>query len=215
MAEAPVKRRLAAILVADVAGYSRLMGENEVGALAALKALRSELVDPKIAEHEGRVFKSIGDGLLAEFPSVVNAVACAVDIQRGLEAHNTNLLDQEAIQLRIGVHAGDVIVEGDDVFGDGVNVAARLEAIASPGGVVVSDTVRNHLGNRLNLRVEEMGEQSLKNIDRPVRVWRILLSDEATMAIGSRSHAGQVTPSIAVLPFTNMSSDHEQEFFAD
>src|SRR4029450_4921084 len=177
MAEALVKRRLAAILAGDMAGYSRLMGENEVGTLAALKALRSELVDPKIVAHEGRIFKSTGDGLLAEFPSVVNAVACAVDIQRGLEAHNANLLHQEAIQLRIGIHAGDVIVEGDDVFGDGVNIAARLEAIAPPGGVVLSDTVRNHLGNRLNLRFEEVGEQFLKNIDRPVRVWRILLSD--------------------------------------
>jgi TolB-like protein len=215
MTEAPVKRRLAAILAGDMAGYSRLMGENEVGTLAALKALRSELVDPKIVAHEGRIFKSTGDGLLAEFPSVVNAVACAVDIQRGLEAHNTNLLHKEPIQLRIGVHAGDVIVEGDDVFGDGVNVAARLEAIAPPGGVVLSDTVRNHLGNRLNLRFEEVGEQFLKNIDRPVRVWRILLSDEAPMAIGSRPLVGQVTPSIAVLPFTNMSSDQEQEFFAD
>src|SRR5262245_2593898 len=197
MTEAPVKRRLAAILVADVAGYSRLMGENEVGTLATLKALRSELVDPKVAEHEARIFKSTGDGLLAEFPSVVNAVACAVDIQRGLEAHNTNLLGQEAIQLRIGVHAGDVIVEGDDVFGDGVNVAARLEAIAPPGGVVVSDTVRNHLGNRLNLGFEEVGEQLLKNIDRPVRVWRILLRDEEPIAIGSRLLVGHVTPSIA------------------
>ena len=161
MVEDPVQRRLAGILAADVVGYSRLMGRDEIGTLGALKALRSELVDPKIAEHKGRIFKSTGDGALAEFPSVVNAVACAVDIQRGMEARNANLPDDRSIRLRIGVHVGDVIMEGDDVFGDGVNVAARLEGIAPPGGVAVSSTVRDHVGNRLDLRFEEMGEQSL------------------------------------------------------
>ncbi len=215
MAEERVQRRLAAILAADVVGYSRLMGRDEIGTLASLKALRAELIDPKMAEHKGRVFKSTGDGILAEFASVVNAVACAVDIQRGMEARNADPPDEGAIRLRIGIHVGDVIVEGDDVFGDGVNVAARLEGVAAPGGVVVSGTVRDHLGNRLDLHFEEVREQSLKNIDRRVQVWRILLSGPTPMATVPRSDGGIVKPSIAVLPFTNLSSDPEQEFFAD
>src|SRR5687768_3648114 len=141
------QRRLAAILAADVVGYSRLMGQDEAGTLTALRALRTEIIDPKVAEHSGRIFKSTGDGCLAEFPSVVNAVACAVSIQEAMPEHSTN----HNIQLRIGIHVGDVIVEEGDIFGDGVNVAARIESLAPPGGIAITDTVRDHMGSRLTL----------------------------------------------------------------
>jgi adenylate cyclase len=147
-----LERRLAAILAADVVGYSRLMGQDEEGTLAALKALRADVIDPKITEHKGRVFKTTGDGVLVEFPSVVNAVACAVEIQRGVQGRNADLPDEKQVKLRIGVNLGDVIAEGEDIFGDGVNVAARIEGIAPPGDVVLSGTVRDHLGSRLDLQ---------------------------------------------------------------
>jgi adenylate cyclase len=198
-------------LAADVVGFSRLMGLDELGALASLKSLRSELIDPKITEHKGRVFKATGDGVLVEFPSVVNAVACAVDIQRGILPRNADLPDSKKINLRIGINLGDVIVEGEDVFGDGVNVAARLEALAPVGGVAMSATVHDHLGKRLDLSFEDQGEQSLKNIDRPVRVYVVRLGGEpARPALPLPDK-----PSIAVLPFQNMSGDSEQEYFAD
>jgi adenylate cyclase len=210
--EKAVERRLAAILAADVVGYSRLMGQDETGTLAALRKLRSELVDPRISEHKGRVFKTTGDGLLAEFPSVVNAVACAVDIQRAIATRNADLPDDRVIQLRIGVNLGDVIVEGEDVFGDGVNVAARLEGIAPPGGIAVSGTVRDHLGNRLSLEFEDLGEQQLKNINSPIRVY---CAQAAVQPQSRPALALPDKPSIAVLPFTNMSSEPEHESFAD
>src|SRR5215813_9166077 len=206
MAEERAQRRLAAILAADVVGYSRLMGRDELGTFASLRALRTELIDPKITEHKGRVFNSTGDGILAEFPSVVNAVASAIDIQRSVQARNGDSSDEGAIRLRIGIHVGDVIVEGDDLFGEGVNVAARLEGMAPPGGVVVSGTVRDHLGNRLDLCFEEGNERLLKNIDRPVQVWRVSASPSRAMTVVPRSNAGHAKSSIAVLPFTNMSS---------
>lgn len=206
-------RRLAAIMVADVVGYSRLMGQDEAGALQALKALRAEVVDPNIAEHKGRIFKATGDGVLAEFPSVVGAVTCAVEIQRMIMRRNADLPEDRAMALRIGVNLGDVIVEGEDLFGDGVNVAARLEGIASPGGVTISGTVRDHLGNRLDLLFEDVGEQVFKNIDVPVRVYKVRARAVATPT--THTPALPDKPSIAVLPFQNMSVDPEQDYFGD
>jgi adenylate cyclase len=196
-----------------VAGYSRLMGENEAGTLAAVRKLRAEVIEPKIAEHQGRLFKSMGDGFLVEFPSVVNAVACAAAIQKTMVARNADLPEDRPVQLRIGVNLGDVIVEGDDVFGDGVNVAARLQGIAHPGGIAISGTVRDHLGSRLDVTFEDIGEQRLKNIVQPVRVFLVRLGVSELRPKLNRALPDK--PSIAVLPFTNMSSDPEQEFFAD
>src|SRR5512140_1904727 len=168
-----MERRLSAIVAADVVGYSRMMGANEAGTLEALKAARAEIVDSRIATHQGRLVKLTGDGMLVEFPSVVNAVACAAEVQRGMRDHNAGVPQDRRIEFRIGVNLGDVIVEGEDIFGDGVNVAARLESIAKPGGITISGSVRDHVGNRLDLAFEDMGEQALKNIERPIRVYRV------------------------------------------
>src|SRR4029077_8957629 len=175
MPEERAQRRLAAILAADVVGYSRLMGANEAGTLAALKAHRKELIDSQIAEHEGRIVKLTGDGMLVEFPSAVNAVACAIEIQGKMRERNADVPDERQIEFRIGVNIGDIIIEDGDIYGDGVNVAARIESVAKPGGVAVSGTVRDHVGNRLDLTFEDTGEQALKNIERPVRVYNVLL----------------------------------------
>lgn len=214
-----MERRLAAILAADVVGYSRLMGIDEAATLTALNAHRNELVDAKIAEHRGRIFKLTGDGMLVEFPSVVNAVACAAEIQSKMNERNADVPESRRIEFRVGINVGDVIVEGDDVFGDGVNVAARLEGIARPGGIAISGTARDHIGNRLNLAFEDMGEQTLRNIDRPVKVFRVALGQRSSLvsSIASRpiEPSEEVKPSVAVLPFANMSGDTEQEYFAD
>ena len=184
-------RRLAAILAADVAGYSRLMGADEEGTLERLKALRRELLDPKIAEHKGRIVKTTGDGMLVEFASVVDAVRCAVAVQQAMPERNTGVGADNRIELRIGINLGDVIVEGDDLYGDGVNIAARIEALADAGGVFVSNTVHDHVRDRLPFVFEDLGEQQVKNIARPVRVYRVrpTLTHPAANAPGSPSPA--------------------------
>ena len=211
-----MERRLSAILAADVVGYSRLMGDNEAATLAAFKKLRTDFIDPKVAEHQGRIVKLTGDAILIEFPSVVNAVACAADVQLGMRARNTGVPQERRIEFRMGVNVGDVIVQDGDIFGDGVNVAARLESIAPVAGIAVSQSVRDHVGNRLDLTFEDMGERRLKNIDRPIRVYSISLDAPSSAQTSDMRPAGlEERPSIAVLPFLNMSGDPEQEYFSD
>jgi adenylate cyclase len=208
-------RRLAAILAADVAGYSRLMGADEEGTLERLKALRRELLDPKIAEHRGRIVKTTGDGLLVEFASVVDAVRCAVEVQQAIPERNTDIAADNRIELRVGINLGDVIVEGDDLYGDGVNIAARIEALADAGGVFVSNTVHEQVRDRLPFLFEDLGVQQVKNIARPVRFYRVRDPDAAVKGPVTVALPRLDKPSVAVLPFANMSVDPEQEFFAD
>jgi adenylate cyclase len=215
-------RRLAAILAADVAGYSRLMGADEEGTHERLKAHLRELVDPKIRAHQGRIVKNTGDGFLAEFSSVVDAVRCAVEVQRGIAEREPGEPEERRIRFRIGVNLGDVIVEEHDIFGDGVNVAARMEALAEPGGICISRMVRDQIRDKLPYAFEDLGEQSVKNIVRPVRVYALRPEAIADLSAASLSSGASISEpvsaprlSIVVLPFTNLSDDREQEYFAD
>lgn len=211
-----VERRLAAILAADVAGYSRLIGLDEEGTLGRMRSIRAELIDPKIAEHRGRLVKTTGDGLLVEFASVIDALRCAVEIQREMAGRSDGFPADSRIDFRIGINVGDIVIENGDILSDGVNVAARLEGLADPGSVVVSARVHEDTAGKLDLNFEDLGEQTLRNIARPVRAYRVRPAERpAATAAAPAVLALPDKPSIAVLPFQNLSGDHEQEYFVD
>ena len=207
--------RLAAILSADIVGYSRLIGLDEEGTLARVNAHRREFLEPTVAEHRGRIAKRTGDGALIEFMSALDAARCAIQVQRGMTQRNAGVSDDQRIQLRIGIHLGDIIIEEGDVFGDGVNIAVRLEGIAPSGGICISDDVYRQVGGEVDVQFQDIGEQRLKNIIRPVRVFKYPLDAATTATPNSSDFALPDKPSIAVLPFQNMSGDPEQEYFAD
>ena len=209
------QRRLAAIVSADVAGYSRLMGRDDSATLAALKAHRRNLIDPKIAEYAGRIVKTTGDGLLLEFASVVDAVRCSVEVQRGMADRNASVPGDQRIDYRIGINVGDIIVDGDDIYGDGVNVAARLESLAEPGGICVSAIVRDQAHTDLGVEFTDFGEQNIKNIERPIRVFRLGVRATGAKAMSAGVGRSQELPSIAVLPFVNHSHDEGDEYFSE
>jgi adenylate cyclase len=222
MAEERLQRRLAAILSADVVGYSRLMGIDEAGTLARLKAMRRDFFDPLITAHSGRTFKLMGDGALVEFASAVDAVTCAIEVQKQVQEHNTGSPEDSRIQFRIGINVGDIIVEGDDIYGDGVNVAARIQALADPGGIYISRGAAEQVRDKVPIKIETRGEQTVKNITRPIEVFCIIAEDRDAIVVAINKSETHIQtsmvvdkPSIAVLAFNNMSGDPEQEYFSD
>ncbi len=219
MVENQLTRKLAAIVIADIVGYSRLMEADESGTLARLKALRADLVEPKIAEFRGRIVKTTGDGWLAEFASVTDAVQSTVEIQEAMAQRNASVAEDKRLQIRAGINLGEIIFEGDDIYGTGVNVAARLESIAEPGGICISNSVYDQIQGILSLGYEDMGEQTVKNITRPIRSFAVRTGQAGShfKAPAESKSGGKATEgaSIAVLPFSNLSSDAEQEYFAD
>jgi TolB-like protein/class 3 adenylate cyclase len=217
-----VERRLAAVLAADVAGYSRLMGADEEGTLALLKAVRKTIVDPTIAAHRGRIVKTTGDGMLVEYASAVDAVRSAAEVQRRMHEQNVRSPEHHRIEFRIGIHVGDIIFDDNDIFGDGVNIAARLEGIAEPGGICISDDAHRQIRGKVGIVCDDLGPQNLKNILEPMRAWRVPLGGQSAAKTQPSPLAGQTPalalpdkPSIAVLSFQNMSGDPDQEYFAD
>jgi adenylate cyclase len=216
------ERRLAAVLAADVAAYSRLMGRDEEGTLANSKSFRKTLVDPAIAAHRGRIVKTTGDGMLVEFASAVDAARCAVEVQRSMVVQNADVPQDLRIEFRIGIHVGDIIIDDHDIFGDGVNIAARLEGIVEPGGICISDDAHRQIRGKIDIAFDDIGEQTLKNIVEPMRAWHIRLAGETAPAIRSSPPPIRVQdlalpdePSIVVLPFDNMSAEVGQDYLAD